>query len=495
MKKVTVKLNPLGKEIQTNEGTPFIDILHEFGVEFPCGGRGTCGKCRVKLLEGDIPINETQRKRLEDMHLTTDWRLACQSNCNSDVTIEIEQFQTLIQADETHFEFVPRQGLGIAVDLGTTTLVTQLLDLSNGRILAVETDLNPQNKYGNDLITRLEAVIRLGGDKMTRIIRNKIGEMIVKMMTGKGDRVDQIVIVGNTVMHHFFCGYDSTPLSFYPFESNQLDMACFTSGELGWSEKLCPEVCFYPSIGSFVGSDILAGIFATSMFLKEEYSVLIDLGTNGEIVIGNREKMLCASTAAGPAFEGAKISMGMLASTGAISSMRSLKDGWKCEVIGNVRPAGICGSGLIDAIHLLLETGKLGMFGEILSGESEIMLEKPVKLTQKDIQEFQLAKAAIATGIQLLVRKLSIDMENIDNVYISGGFGSYINLENVKGTGMMTFSTEIMHQLGNTALMGAKMLLFADSGTTELILSRTEHVNLESEPGFQDLYVENLAFF
>ncbi len=433
--------------------------------------------------------------RIGDLNLSPEWRLACQSTCNSDVTIEIEQYQTLIQADETHFEFVPKQGLGIAVDLGTTTLVAQLLDLNNGRILAVETDLNPQNKFGNDLITRLESVLRLGGDKMTRIIRNKIGEMIIKMMTGKGHTVNQIVIVGNTVMHHFFCGYDITPLSFYPFESKQMAMACFTSGELGWSEKLCANVCFYPSIGSFVGSDILAGIFATRMFLKKQYSVLIDLGTNGEIVIGNSDGMLCASTAAGPAFEGAKISMGMLASTGAISSVRSEKDGWKCDVIGNIKPVGICGSGLIDAIFLFSETGKLGMFGEILSGESEIMLEKPVKLTQKDIQEFQLAKAAIATGIQLLIRKLSIDMKNIDNVYISGGFGSYINLENVRGTGMMLFPTEIMHQLGNTALMGAKMLLFADSVTSDVITSLTEHVNLESEPGFQDIYVENLAFF
>ena len=495
MKTITIKLIPLGKEIQAREGTPVIDILHEYGVEFPCGGKGSCGKCKIRLIDGDIRISEYHRKRLDELNLSAEWRLACLSACDSDITIEIDQYQTPIQADETQFEFEPKPGLGIAVDLGTTTLVTQLLDLTSGRILAVETDLNPQKKYGSDLITRLESALRLGSEEMTRIIRSKIGEMIQKMMSDKKDTVDQVVLVGNTVMHHFFNGYDITPLSFYPFESDHLAMASFTSTELDWPGILCSNVNFYPSIGSFVGSDILAGILATRMHLRKEYSVLIDLGTNGEIVVGNREKMLCASTAAGPAFEGAGISMGMLATTGAISSISSSGDDWNCHVIGNTSPVGICGSGLIDAVHLLLESGKVGSFGEIVSGDQEIMLDEPVKLTQKDIQEFQLAKAAIATGIQILIRKLSLNLSDIDNVYIAGGFGSYINLENVKSTGMLDFSIEIIHQLGNTALMGAKMLLFADPSTPDLILSNTRHVNLESEPDFQDLYVDNLSFF
>lgn len=494
MKTISIKLIPLGKEILAREGTPLIDILHEYGVEFPCGGKGTCGSCKVKVVEGEIEADSFHAGRLNELNLGRDWRLACQSICNTDLVLEVGQYETIIQADETEFDFIPGKGLGIAFDLGTTTLVCQLLNLATGRILAVETSLNPQHKFGSDLISRLESSLSKGSDEMTRIIRSKIREMIGKMMDGRSELPDRIVIVGNTVMHHFFCGYDITPLSFYPFESDNLAMACFTSDELGWDKFFCNNISFYPSIGSFVGSDILAGIMATGMYQKEDYSVLIDLGTNGEIVIGNNSSMLCASTAAGPAFEGAKISMGMLATTGAISSIEPEGEGWKCRVIGNGKPTGICGSGLIDAVSILLENGTLGMFGEILSGETTITLDAPVKISQKDIQEFQLAKAAIATGIEILLRKLSIDSDDIAYVYIAGGFGSYINLNNVNRLGMLSFSTNIMHQLGNTALIGAKMFLFADQTKQESILSLTDHVNLESEPDFQDLYVKNLMF-
>ena len=175
-----------------------------------------------------------------------------------------------------------------------------------------------------------------------------------------------------------------------------------------------------------MGSDILAGIHATGMWRRKEYSVLVDLGTNGEIVVGNSESLLCASTAAGPAFEGAKISMGMLATTGAISSVSDREEGLICSVIGNVAASGICGSGLIDAVAVLLERGELGDFGEIISGDEAVELTKEVTLTAKDIQEFLLAKAAIAVGLTILIRKLEITAEEIVHIYIAGAFGNYI---------------------------------------------------------------------
>ncbi len=494
METFTVHLVPVGKKIPARRGTCLIDILHEYGVEFPCGGKGSCGKCKVRLLDGELQVSENHSIQLDKLNLHGDWRLACQSYITGDVTLEVDQYKTLIQADETFFAFEPGSGLGVAVDLGTTTLVAQLVDLATGTVLAVETNLNPQKKYGSDLITRLEASLRLGGDEMTGMIRAKIGEMIGLLLQDVREPLDEIVIVGNTVMQHFFCNYDITPLSYYPFESPAKDMAVFKPDELGWPDGLCNTVKFYPSIGSFVGSDILAGIMASGMYLKERYSVLIDLGTNGEIVIGNSSRILCASTAAGPAFEGARISMGMLATTGAIASVEDLGMGWRCSVIGNVEPVGICGSGLIDAVRLFLENGMLGAFGEILTGEREIVLAEPVTITQKDIQEFQLAKAAIVTGIQILMRLLTINPGDIENVYISGGFGSYLNLENVKKTGMIDFPVGKMHQLGNTALMGARMFLFDGQKKAGQILSRTRHVNLESDPEFQDIFVENLAF-
>ena len=182
----TLKLVPLGKEIPVMEGTPLLDVLNEYGVEFPCGGKGSCGRCKVKMLEGSISTNALHRKRLSDLRLDASWRLACLSKCESDLTLEIGQFETIIQADESTFNFTPGEGLGIAFDLGTTTLVGQLIDLGTGRILAVETAMNPQKKFGSDLISRLETALEGAGDEMTRMIREKIGMMVEALMRGHG---------------------------------------------------------------------------------------------------------------------------------------------------------------------------------------------------------------------------------------------------------------------------------------------------------------------
>ena len=384
--------------------------------------------------------------------------------------------------------------MGVAFDLGTTTLVGQLIDMSSGKILAVETAMNPQRKFGSDLISRIETAITKGSEEMTRMIRDQIEAMLGKMMMSYGKSLEKMVIVGNTVMHHFFCGFDIRPLSFYPFDSKQLGMVELSSGELGWDSLSCKEIRFYPAIGSFVGSDILAGILATGMHLKESYSLLIDLGTNGEIVLGNRNGLLCASTAAGPAFEGSNISQGMQARSGAISSISKIQEEWRCSVIGNTKSIGICGSGLIDAIHMILEKGLIGEFGEILSGDTDLVLDENVNLTQKDIQEFQLAKAALDTGVLILLRKMGIEHKDLEHVYIAGGFGNYINLDHMNAIGMLDLPVDRMHKLGNSALMGAKMFLFEHPRLADTILESIQHISLEAEKDFQDLFVDQLIF-
>jgi len=415
------------------------------------------------------------------------------SRADNDLVLEVGQFEALIQADETPFSFTGSHGFGVAVDLGTTSLVAQLLDLFTGQILAVETSLNPQRRYGSDLISRLEYALAHGSGKLTALIRKEVGEMLSALLKDRSLTLDKVILVGNTVMHHLFSGLAIEALSFYPFDSPKLGAQTFTVSTLGWSIS-CEDIRFYPSIGSFVGSDILAGIHATGMWRKKEISVLVDLGTNGEIAVGNKEGLWCASTAAGPAFEGARISMGMLATTGAISSVDHGPDGITCQVIGNVAARGICGSGLIDAVSVSLEQGKLGSFGEILSGQTEITLQGKVVLTQKDIQEFQLAKAAIAAGLQILLDKLSIGTEEVSAVYIAGAFGNYINLERMVHTGMMDFPLERFHKLGNSALIGAKMFLFEAPEMAEGILGLCRHLNLESEASFQDIFVDRLSF-
>jgi uncharacterized 2Fe-2S/4Fe-4S cluster protein (DUF4445 family) len=268
----------------------------------------------------------------------------------------------------------------------------------------------------------------------------------------------------------------------------------FSPAELGWTFRVEKSVDFYPSIGSFVGSDILAGILATGIHQHEGYYALIDLGTNGEIVVGNKNQIVCASTAAGPAFEGTNISVGMRAVSGAVSSFNLKDEKLKATVIGNVKAKGLCGSALVDAIALLRQTDKIGLFGEINDGEGSISLIKDIALTQKDIHEFLLAKAAIAAGLEILCANLTILPKDLQSVYIAGGFGNYLNIANLIQTGAISLPENKIHKMGNTALIGAKMFLFTNQQTITEILAKTTHMNLESHPDFQNIYVDNMIF-
>jgi uncharacterized 2Fe-2S/4Fe-4S cluster protein (DUF4445 family) len=490
--KVNITLEPLGKLIEVNTGTPLIDVLHEFGVEFPCGGKGACGNCKVKLLNGELKVDSVQQQKLDKLKLSDNWRLACQCNAESDITLEISQFENIILADNSTFEFTPKTGFGIAVDLGTTTIVVQLINLENGHILDSVSDINPQAKFGGDLIARIQSCLDGNKPEMQNMIRQKIGDIIQSILKKHPVEVANIIIVGNTVMHHIFSNLDVQSLSFYPFNSPNLGIQKFKPKELNWELPAETEIQFSPSIGSFVGSDILAGIAATKMAERKEFSILIDLGTNGEIVVGNSDKIICASTAAGPAFEGAKISQGMRATTGAISSVNFKNDKLQSHVIGNVKAKGICGSGLIDVIAILLNQEKIAMFGEINSGEEKIKIMSGVYLTQQDIREFQLAKAAIAAGVQLLINQLKITYDEIDKVFIAGGFGNFLNIQNVIRTGLIESAEDKIVKLGNTALIGAKMFLFENEDFTQDILNKTTHINLEADGTFQDVYIDKM---
>ena len=492
MRTHNIRLHPLGKEIQVNDQTPLIDILHEFGIEFPCGGHGTCGKCKVVLLEGHLKTTPQHKQKLDKLGLAGDWHLACMCQCICDITLEIEQFSHIILADESEFDFVPQKGFGVAVDLGTTTIVAQLIDMTNARVLAAETMLNPQVRFGADLVTRIQVCLAGHADEMTRLIRSAVGSMINLMLRKYAVVPDKVVLVGNTAMQLIFSGCDVSALSAYPFHTTDLGMKIFDVKELNWIFPVVNGIQFYPSIGSFVGSDILAGIAATGIHTKAKYTALIDLGTNGEIVVGNSDHIVCASTAAGPAFEGANISMGMRAATGAISTFQLSNEKILSLVIGNTKAKGICGSALIDAIAIFRKLDLIGSFGEINSGDTQINVTGKIFLTQKDINEFQLAKAAIAAGLTILVKTLSISLEDIQEVYIAGGFGNYINLAHVVETGMIELPEEKIHKMGNTALIGAKMFLFDDEKITKNILMKTCHINLESDPEFQDIYVNKM---
>ena len=497
---VQVELLPLGKVLAVPPGTPLQDVLFDVGVEFPCGGRGRCKGCRVKVLSGNVPVAAEDRKTLTEAELAAGWRLACRLRAESDLRLELAQWEPEILSDQTAFHFTPQEGLGIALDLGTTTLVAQLLDLRSGHVLAVRTALNAQARHGADIMSRVDfGAQRAGLETLTRLIREQIGRIIGELLDAVPDRVGElgsIVLVGNTVMHHLFCGLRVEPLSHSPFEPEDDGLQVFRAQALGWALPSNPTVRFLPCLGGFVGSDILAGILAARLHESAELVALMDLGTNGEIVLGNRERLLCASTAAGPAFEGARITMGMRAATGAISEV-VVRDGqFRCHVIGRVEPRGICGSGLVDAVACGLELGLIQPSGRLMGGP-RLPLASSVSLSQSDIRELQLAKGAIAAGLRILAQQWGAALDEITRIHLAGAFGNYINRQSARRVGLLPMPTERIEAAGNTALLGAKLALFnlnEQDGSYPALRHQVTHVSLKEDPEFQDLYVEEMRF-
>jgi len=491
-----ITLVPLGRVMTVSRGSNLGDAIHELGLEFPCGGKGICGNCKVRLLAGHITLDPLHEAVLKRKKLGDEWRLACLSRVDEDLTIEVAQFENIVLADETPFHFTPRAQCGIAVDLGSTTLVSQLLDMENGQVLSVQTSLNPQAVYGADIMSRISYAMQSpeNAERLTSLIRRTVGAQVEALAAQATHPIGRVRIVGNTVMHHLFCGLDVTPLSAYPFESPHNGMIHFTPANLGWQIDASIDITFLPNIGSFVGSDILAGIYAAGMFSSEAPRVLVDLGTNGEIAVGNRHGIACASTAAGPAFEGSNISCGMRASTGAISSI-SLKDGHReLHVIGSGQAKGICGSGLIDAIYLGVTQGEIDEQGVIRHEPKVLPLTDEVHLEQQDIREFQLAKAAVATGVELLLQDAHLTHEGIDKMFIAGGFGNYINLDHATSLGLLEFAPSQIVKLSNSALIGAKMFLFQEDNFINELVPRTRHISLESDPAFLDTFCQKILF-
>jgi uncharacterized 2Fe-2S/4Fe-4S cluster protein (DUF4445 family) len=502
-----IALQPIGKSVTAVAGTSLRDLLFEQGVEFPCGGQGRCRGCKVRILRGTVAVNAAQREHLSAREIAEGWRLACQSAVADHLEIELRQWDAAILSNDTAFAFTPRPGLGIAIDLGTTTLVAQLLDLQSGHVLAVRTALNPQARYGADVMSRVQFAVAEGRQReLEAIIRRQIGTLIHQLLTAAaslpvsqrargGQRLRRVVLAGNTVMHHLFCGVDLRPLAFYPFEAVDDGLKTFTAEELGWQPgDACVQ--FLPCLGSFVGSDILAGVLATGLYESNSLAALVDLGTNGEIVLGDREGLLCTSTAAGPAFEGARISMGMRAATGAIWKVRVGDEGIECEVLGNVPPRGICGSGLVDAVAAGLDRGLLEPSGRLREGDT-LTLSPPVTLTQTDIRQLQLAKGAIAAGIRILLEQRGAAIDDVTHLYLAGAFGNYIDRASARRIGLLPVPEERIQPVGNTALLGAKLALFAPDDedlSYAAIRRRIEHRSLSADPQFQDVYVQEMCF-
>jgi uncharacterized 2Fe-2S/4Fe-4S cluster protein (DUF4445 family) len=349
--------------------------------------------------------------------------------------------------------------------------------------------LNPQAVHGADVMSRVR--FAFDSNEMTQVIRDFLGAMLIDVVDGREEEIVEVVLVGNTVMHHLFCGLDTEPLSHVPFASPQLGEQRFSGKDLQWKLPDSAVVRFLPCIGGFVGSDILAGIVAVGLHTGTRLRALIDLGTNGEISLGNRDKILCASTAAGTAFEAGSIKMGMRAATGAISRVLTNHHGLECAVIGDVEARGICGSGLVDAIAAGLNREFIRTSGRFTQGGKEFPLCGTVKLWQADVRELQLAKAAIASGLRILLDRWGATIDDVEEVYLSGAFGNYVRAESAVRIGLLEAAVDRLVPSGNTALRGAKQLI----GVNDFpVLKMIEHVGLASDPNFQDRFVDCMAF-
>jgi len=332
------------------------------------------------------------------------------------------------------------------------------------------------------------------------LIRERIGALVQRLVDSvdlAGAPIAAVTVVGNTVMHHLFGGFDLEPLSHWPFETPADGAHRIPSRELGWELAGEPQVRLLPCLGGFVGSDILAGVLATRMHESDSLVGLIDLGTNGEIAIGNREHILCASTAAGPAFEAGGISMGMQATTGAITAVSVEGGRLQCRVQGGVPARGICGSGLVAAISAGLELGLIEPSGRLADGARSLQLTPEVSLTQRDVRQLQLAKGATAAGVRILLARWGAESDDLSVLRLAGAFGNYVDPASARRIGLIDCSDDRLEPAGNTALLGAKLALFEEDlreSDLDALRAKIEHVPLAADPEFQEIFVDQMAF-
>lgn len=416
---------------------------------------------------------------------------------------------------------------GIALDIGTTTLAAYLLDLNTGGQVSVASAMNPQAHVGDDVISRISHVMEdpEGLRKLQASVIDKLNELVRILSDGAGichERIYEVTVAGNTCMTHLFLGVDPTNLAVAPYVPVVSRRISVGARHLGIDINEFGRVHVLPNIAGYVGADTVGVILASGFYETDEMTLAVDIGTNGEIVLGSDGRLLACSTAAGPAFEGAHIRHGTRAAPGAIDGVWFEGGEFRCSVIGGIKPSGICGSGLLDAIICMLQAGIIEPSGRIVdAGEiseeyahlranlqigeqgSEFILAEdtsigePVVITQRDVRELQLAKGAIAAGIRTLMDRLQISPERLDRIVLAGAFGNYLRKESAVQSGMIPdVPLERIHSVGNAAGEGAKLALISLDARADAdrIADGIEYVELTTDPGFQERFADALMF-
>jgi uncharacterized 2Fe-2S/4Fe-4S cluster protein (DUF4445 family) len=578
------------KEARVPAGTTLFDAASWNGVaiDSTCGGHGTCKKCKVRVVAGDVDVSSVDPRAFSTDELRNGWRLACRAAAQEDLTIEVPPLQTrpkaalagvgrhvilrpavqkrYVELDEPTLEdqrsdlerlldamddVEPRvpldvvRALGgtlrasdwkvtavladdlligvepgdtsnrrfaIAFDLGTTTVVATLLDLETGQPCAVRSILNAQQPFGADVISRISSTM-LDEGALERLqahahetLRTLTGEVCAEAGVDPRE-VYEAVVTGNVTMIQLALGIDPEPLSMAPFTIAARSLPEAQAADFGLVlHERAPAVLF-PALGAYVGPDIVAGILATGLTLDRRVRLFIDVGTNSEIVLGSSAQALACAAPAGPAFEAAQIRCGMRAADGAIEGVKIVDGEVQLTVIGDVEPAGLCGSGLVDAVAELVGAGILDHSGRFVAGSSERLakigeetvfhLSDDVFLSQRDVRELQFAKASIATGWHILCRQLGVEPDEIAQVLLGGSFGSYLTPASAVKIGLVPKLplTRIV-AAGNVAGEGAKIaaLSVTERAAANAVLDEVEYVELSGRTDFNDLFVDELAF-
>jgi uncharacterized 2Fe-2S/4Fe-4S cluster protein (DUF4445 family) len=496
-------------------------------ISAPCNGNGICGKCIVRYKSGATEPTKQDREFLSEKQLEQGYRLACQSYPTEEYKVEIpeleETIEVLSQWENQRTEEILKNTAegtaektenalyGICIDIGTTTLAALLVNLETEADCQTAVSVNHQRAYGSDVLSRISA--SNGGKKweIQRCIRQDLQKLIRELLQKEKiteQQIQRIVIAGNTTMCHLLRGFSCETLGVAPFLPVDLSWMEGSAADFLGMKELDTKVVILPGISAFVGADIMAGIAKMNMHRSEGYHLLLDIGTNGEMVLGNCRHMYVTSTSAGPAFEGGNISCGMAGIPGVISHVFMEETGKAgFQVIGEAdgenkkkqQAIGICGTGMIDLVYELRKHQMIdehGTYSDLYFDTGYELAEK-VKFTQNDIRELQMAKAAIRAGVDILVKKAGIAFDEVDNCYLAGGFGTKIDIKKAAGIGLIPKELEMKTiPAGNTVLAGTKEVLLSRISKEELekIQTMADVINLAEENDFEELYLSYMDF-
>ena len=596
----TVTIEPYGMKLESRRGALLLGTLKSAGLRLrsDCGGRGTCGKCRIVVKDSSrvSVVEETEKQLLSPFELRSGQRLACCTHLIHDATISIpeESLATkrkfLIEGTEkpvivdpairkfyvtmqkpslsdarsdilrlsdslkdaygletTSVDYQLRKRLpeilrkgewkltvtmwnneiisvepgdtteeayGIAVDIGTSKILAYLSNLATGKLVDTGSVENPQAIHGEDVISRISFASEGGEESLKEMQKlavdgvNTVIQQVCSKSRHAPEQIYEMTVVGNTVMHHLFLGIPTKYLGISPYVPAVSGPIDLKARELSIDINPAANIHVLPVIAGFVGADALADVISTEVYKSSKLSLIIDVGTNTEIILGDKHEMIACSCASGPAFEGAHIKCGMKAVAGAIEKLWIEPENYKVKyvTVGGVKPIGICGSGIVDAVANLSRLGLIdnsGVFVErsptprlrTTKGRKEFVLvfrkegaTRDIGITQKDIEQIQLAKAAIYAACYVLMKRKGVKPENIDNVFVAGAFGNYMNFDNAKLIGLFPeVPSRSIRFVGNAAGAGARMALISKKHrrTADLVSQKIRYIELASDSEFQ----------